>query len=139
MAEDREIYEILDKLGLDDEEIKSINKRNKLLNETTAEEVSDIVNFFSIKCKLDEDDIARVIIKNPFILNESFDRINMLAEIYEKVGFSEQEYKDYIVNCDKAFSANPKDVVSGINAMINSGKEMKAVKELMLDRPDRIF
>mgnify|MGYP003320130553 CR=1 FL=1 len=91
MAEDREIYEILDKLGLDDEEIKSINKRNKLLNETTAEEVSDIVNFFSIKCKLDEDDIARVIIKNPFILNESFDRINMLAEIYEKVGFSEQE------------------------------------------------
>ena len=43
-----EVYEVLNDLGLDEEEIRSINRRNKLLNETIVEEVNEIVDFFSI-------------------------------------------------------------------------------------------
>ena len=134
-----EIYEILNDLGLDDEEIMSINRRNKLLNDSTAEEVSDIVNFFRIKCKIDKDDIASIVIKNPFILNESFVRIDLLSEIYDKIGFTEEEYKKYIINFDKAFSLNPKEVLDNISEMMKKGKEMKEIKRIIIEESNRYF
>ena len=137
--DEKEIDGILNELGLDEEEIASINRRNKLLNETTAEEVSDIVNFFKIKCKIKNEDIARIIIKNPFILNESFSRIDLLSEIYEKIGFSKEEYKEYIVGFDKAFSLNPKEVLDSISQLMQSGKEMKDIKKLMIENSSQIF
>jgi len=136
---ENEINEILNNLGLDDEEIHSVNKRNKLLKETTSEEVSDIVDFFSIRCKIEKEDIARLIIKNPLILNESFSRINLLSEIYDKLEFSEEEYKKYIVNFDKAFSLNPKEVIENISNMLNSGKTIEEIKKSFIEESNRIF
>ena len=39
MINNSEIYEILNNLGLDEDEIKSINRRNKLLDETISDDV----------------------------------------------------------------------------------------------------
>lgn len=134
-----EIYNVLNDLGLDEEEISSVNKRNKLLNETTAAEVEDILNFFSVKCKLKKDDMARVIIKNPLILNESFSRINALSEIYKRIGFSGADYRKYILSYDKAFSLNPKEVLDNISKMMNEGKEIEDIKRIMLEQSNKIF
>lgn len=139
MINNSEIYEILNNLGLDEDEIKSINRRNKLLDETIVDEVSGVVDFFSIKCNLKEDDIARIIIKNPLILNESFERINTLSEIYKKIGFDGEEYKKYIVNYDKAFSLNPKELIEGITNLMNEGKNLEEIRSIMVEKASRIF
>ncbi len=134
-----DVYDILYGLGLDDDEIKSVNRRNKLLNDTTAHEVEDVIDFFKIKCKLSSDDIASIIIENPLILNENFARINMLKSIYDKLGFSENEYRKYIINFRRAFSLNPKDVVEGITNMLESGKNMEEIRLEILKNPSGLF
>jgi len=139
MSDEKEIYDILNDLGLDEDEINGIGRRNKLLSETTAGEVKDIVDFFKIKCKIDEDDIARIIIKNPFILSESFARIDILSEMYANIGFSEEEYKKYIVNFDKAFSLNPKELADSISGLTEKGKNMNEIKQLMIESSYQIF
>lgn len=139
LENDNEIYEILGDLGLDEDEILSINRRNKMLNEITGEEATRIIDFFSIKCNLNNEDIARLVIKNPFILNESFERIDLLTEMYEKIGFSEDEYKSYITNFDKAFSLNPKEVLENISDMMRSGKDMAEIKKMLIEKPNKIF
>lgn len=139
LKNDMEIHEILNQIGLDEDEIESITKRNKLLEEATSNEVNDIVKFFSVECKLKNDDIARIVIKNPLILNESLERINILAEIYEKIGFSGKEYKDYIINFDKAFSLNPKEVLESVSDMMEYGKELKDIRKIMVENANKIF
>lgn len=134
-----EVYEVLNDLGLDEEEIRSVNRRNKLLNETIVEEVNEIVDFFSIKCELKKEDIARVVIRNPLILNESLDRINTLSEIYNKIGFSGDEYKRYIVNFDKAFSLNPRVVIENVNKMLSEGKGLEDVRKDMIENASKLF
>ncbi len=134
-----DIYDILYGLGLDDDEIKSVNRRNKLLNDTTAHEVEDVIDFFKIKCKLSSDDIVSIIIENPLILNENFARINRLKSIYDKLGFSENEYKKYIINFRRAFSLNPKDVADIIMNMLESGKNMEEIRLEILKNPNRLF
>ena len=138
-SKEKEVLDILNELGLEDEEIISITKRNRLLNETTANEVENIVNFFEIKCNLDKDDIASLVLKNPLVLNESFTRLEALAEIYDKIGFSKDEYKKYINNFDKAFSLNPKEILDNVFAYVQSGKEMSEVKSIMIENASQIF
>ena len=112
MEKTDDIYEVLDSLGLTDKEILSISKRNKLVFSNTKDEVNNIIDFFKIKCNFSKDEIATLIINNPFILNEEPVRINILASIYDEIGFSEKEYKEYVKNYDRAFSLNPKVVSS---------------------------
>ena len=134
-----EIDKILSDLGLDEDEIKSVERRNKLLNQTTSEDVNDIVNFFSIKCNLGKDDIAKLIIKNPLILNESFERIDALYEIYKSLGFSRAEYKKYTINFDKAFSLNPKEVLDSVSNMLKDGYKVEEIKECLIEKSNKIF
>ena len=134
-----EISTILNDLGLDEEEIRSIQKRNKLLNQTIPEDVNGIVNFFSIKCSLGKDDIAKLIIKNPLILNESFERIDALYEIYKNLGFSRAEYKEYATNFDKAFSLNPKEVLEKVSNMLKEGYEVEEIKEHLIGQSSKLF
>lgn len=139
MKNNEEIYEILNDLGLEDDEIKSVNRRNKMLATVLAEDVDEIVDFFKIKCELDKDDIARIIIKNPLILNESFERIDTLSKLYNSLGFSGEEYRKYIVNFDKAFSLNPKELVDRVSKMIKTGEKLKDIREYMVEHANRIF
>lgn len=134
-----EVYRILNNLGLDDEEIESINKRNKMLESSVADEISDVVDFFKVKCDFDNDDMARLIIKNPFILNENFDRISVLEKFYSNLGFSKEEYKMYLTNFSKAFSLNPKDVAEEVTKLLSDGNNMEYIKYLMIKRPNQIF
>ena len=110
-----------------------------MLNDTTAHEVEDVIDFFKIKCKLSSDDIVSIIIENPLILNENFARINRLKSIYDKLGFSENEYKKYIINFRRAFSLNPKDVADIIMNMLESGKNMEEIRLEILKNPNRLF
>ncbi len=134
-----EINKILNDLGLDEDEIKSVEKRNKLLNQTIPEDVNDIVNFFSLKCSLGKDDIAKLIIKNPLILNESFERIDALYEIYKNLGFSRAEYKKYATNFDKAFSLNPKEVLDNVSNMLKDGYKVEEIKEYLIEKSNKLF
>ena len=77
--------------------------------------------------------------KNPLILNESFERINALSDIYDKIGFCGEEYRKYIINFDKAFSLNPKDVIENVTKMMNDGDNLEEIREYMTENANRIF
>jgi len=134
-----DIYEVLDSLGLTDKEILSISKRNKLVFSNTKDEVNNIIDFFKIKCNFSKDEIATLIINNPFILNEEPVRINILASIYDEIGFSEKEYKEYVKNYDRAFSLNPKMVSESILTLIKSGNDLTNIKKIIIDNPTKVF
>ena len=139
MEKTDDIYEVLDSLGLTDKEILSISKRNKLVFSNTKDEVNNIIDFFKIKCNFSKDEIATLIINNPFILNEEPVRINILASIYDEIGFSEKEYKEYVKNYDRAFSLNPKVVSKSILALIENGNKLNDIKKIIIDNPTKIF
>lgn len=134
-----DIYELLDSLGLTDNEILSMSKRNKLIFSNTKEEVNNIIDFFKIKCDFSKDEIATLIINNPFILNEEPARINILANIYDELGFSEEEYKEYVKNYDRAFSLNPRMVSESILTLIRSGNDLTNIKKIIMDNPTKVF
>ena len=139
MEKTDDIYEVLDSLGLTDKEILSISKRNKLVFSNTKDEVNNIIDFFKIKCNFSKDEIATLIINNPFILNEEPVRINILASIYDEIGFSEKEYKEYVKNYDRAFSLNPKMVSESILTLIKSGNDLTNIKKIIIDNPTKVF
>ena len=139
MEKTDDIYEVLDSLGLTDKEILSISKRNKLIFSNTKDEVNNIIDFFKIKCNFSKDEIATLIINNPFILNEEPARINILANIYDELGFSEGEYKEYVKNYDRAFSLNPKMVSESILTLIKSGNDLTNIKKIIIDNPTKVF
>lgn len=134
-----DIYEVLVSLGLTNNEIVSISKRNKLIFSNTKDEVNNIIEFFKIKCDFSKDEIATLIINNPFILNEEPARINVLTNIYDEIGFSEKDYKEYVKNYNRAFSLNPRLVSESILTLIKNGNDLNNVKKIIMDNPTKIF
>lgn len=134
-----EIYEVLDSLGLTEKEMLSIRKRNKLIFSNTKEEVNNIIDFFRIKCDFSKDEMATLIINNPFILNEEPARINILANIYDEIGFSKKEYKEYVQTYDRAFSLNPRILSERVLSLMANGNDLNNIKKIIIDNPTKVF
>lgn len=139
MEKNDEVYDILANLGLDEDEITSVKKRNKFLDSTTDEDINYVIDFFKIKCSLDDEDVALMVISNPLILSESPERFNILAKIYDNIGFSGKEYREYLKRYDRAFSLNPKFVSESIVRLMNSGKDIKEIKSEILRNPSAFW
>ena len=134
-----EIYSTLNDLGLDEEEILSVKKRNKFLNIATKEDINEIIDFFKIKCDMDKEEMALLVIENPLILNETLERFNTLLEIYEKIGFSKKEYKEYIKKFNRAFSLNPREVNENIFELTKKGKNLEEIKSIIINKSYDMF
>lgn len=135
MSINSDIEEVLVKLGLEDYEIDSVFFRNKYLNMSTDDEVKEIVKYLYTTCKMDMPDIKKLILKNPLLLNESFNRINYLESIYKALGIENEKYNKLLNKFDKALSINPKDLAECIIKWQQKGYTYEEIGDMMLKNP----
>ena len=130
-----DVEKVLLKVGLEDYEIENVFSRNKYLNMSTDDEVKDIVKYLYTSCKMDMPDIKKLILKNPLVLNESFNRINSLETIYKTLGIQDEKYRDLLNGFDKALSINPKDLADSVNEWQNKGYDYNAIGDMIIKNP----
>ena len=135
MSINSDVEGVLLKLGLEDYEIDNIFFRNKYLNISTDDEVKDIVKYLYTTCKMNVSDIRKLILKNPFLLNESFNRINNLEAIYKTLGIENEKYSKLLNRFDKALSINPKDLAECIIKWQQKGYTYKEIGDMILKNP----
>jgi hypothetical protein len=130
-----DIAKVLLKIGLEDYEIDNVFSRNKYLNTLVEDDILDIVKYLYTTCKMDMPDIKKLILKNPFVLNESFNRINDLETIYKTLGIENEKYKLFINNFDKALSLNPKELADSVSELRKEGHEYNAIGDMLIKNP----
>jgi hypothetical protein len=84
---------------------------------------------------MDIPDIKKLILKNPLVLNESFNRINSLETIYKTLGIQNEKYRDLLNGFDKALSINPKDLAESVNEWQNKGYDYNAIGDMIIKNP----
>lgn len=130
-----DVVKVLLKVGLEDYEIDNVFSRNKYLNTLVDDDVLDIIKYLYTNCKMDMPDIKKLILKNPFVLNESFSRINDLEEIYKTIGIENEKYKLLINNFDKALSINPKYLADSISDLQKEGYDNEKIADILVRNP----
>lgn len=130
-----DIAKVLLKVGLEEYEIDNVFSRNKYLNTLVDDDVLDIVKYLYTNCKMDMPDIKKLILKNPFVLNESFRRINDLETIYKTIGIENEKYKSLINNFDKALSVNPKELADSISELKKDGHDYNTIGDMLIKNP----
>lgn len=130
-----DVAKVLLKVGLEEYEIDNVFSRNKYLNTLVDDDVLDIVKYLYTNCKMDMPDIKKLILKNPFVLNESFSRINDLETIYKTIGIENEKYKLLINNFDKALSLNPKELAESVSELKKEGHDYNAIGDMLIKNP----
>jgi len=130
-----DVAKVLVKIGLEEYEIDNVFSRNKYLTTLIDDDVLDVVKYLYTNCKMDMPDIKKLILKNPFVLNESFSRINALESIYKTVGIENEKYKVLINNFDKALSINPQNLADSINVLQKQGYDNEKIADLIIENP----
>ena len=59
--------------------------------------------------------------------------INLLSGIYKNIGFKGNDYKQYLIKYDKAFSLNPRVVYEKIESLANNGKNKSEIKNIIIE------
>lgn len=130
-----DVAKVLSKIGLEDYEIDNIFSRNKYLNTLIDEDVLEIVKYLYTNCKMEMKDIKKLILRNPFVLSESVNRINSLEPIYKTIGIENEKYRDLINNFDKALSLNPKELADSISNLKNQGYAYNRIGDILIKNP----
>lgn len=130
-----DVAKVLLKVGLEDYEIDNVFSRNKYLTTLVDDEVLDIIKYLYTNCKMDMTEIKRLILKNPFVLNESFIRINSLETIYKTLGIENEKYRDLINNFDKAMSLNPKELADSVSELKKEGYDYNTIGDMLIKNP----
>jgi hypothetical protein len=130
-----EVEKVLLKVGLEEYEIENVFSRNRYLNTSTDDEVKGIVKYLYTSCKMDMQDIKKLILKNPLVLNESFNRINNLETIYKTLGIQDEKYRDLLNGFDKALSVNPKDLAESVSKLQSQGYSFNEIGDMVVKKP----
>ena len=130
-----DVAKVLLKVGLEDYEIDNVFSRNKYLNTLTDDDVLEIVKYLYTNCKMDMPDVKKLILKNPFVLNESMGRINDLETIYKAIGIENEKYTYLINNYDKALSLNPKELADSVNELKKEGHDYNVIGDMIIKNP----
>ena len=130
-----DVAKVLSKIGLEDYEIDNIFSRNKYLNTLIDEDVLEIVKYLYTNCKMEMKDIKKLILRNPFVLSESVNRINSLEPIYKTIGIENEKYRDLINNFDQALSLNPKELADSISNLKNQGYAYNRIGDILIKNP----
>lgn len=116
-----DIYIVLNKIGLNDEEIQKVTGKNRYLDTMLDVDIIKIIEYLYKNLRLTFKDIKNIVISNPWILNESFDRIDLLENIYKDIGIEGEKYRELLINFDRALSLNPKELYNKIECLMNKG------------------
>ena len=131
---DKEIHEVLNKIGLDETDIEKIYEVNTNINFVLAEDIEDVIKYLK-NYGLEDENIAEIAKKNPWILTESFERMRYLEKYYEEVGLT--EFGELLKRHPIAMSINPAKVKKFIVNMTADGKSKEELKELLLTEYDK--
>ena len=123
-----DVYILLYKLGLKDAEIQEINKVNVNLAKVLDIDVLQLLKYLEAQ-GLNIDEIIDVSKRNPWILTESFERLNWLEEHYKSIGIEKEKYKDLIIKYPIALSLNPMNVKLKIQELNEEGFSKEEIQE----------
>ena len=115
------VNELLEKLGFTTDEIETLHKENPDLKYVLAVDVLQILKYLE-KQGLKVSEMINMIKANPWVLVESFERINYLEKYYKMIGIEGELYKELLIMWPISISLNPIHVKQEIERQRESGK-----------------
>jgi len=126
-----EIYDLLNKkLNLSKEEIDKAVETNIYLKKVIAPDVFQVIKKFE-EFGLEDKDIAEIAKQNPWMLTESFERINYLKKFYKLAELT--DYKELLIKQPIAMSVNPIEVKGLIEKLQEQGKTNKEIRNILIN------
>ena len=126
-----EIYDLLDKkLNLSKEEIDKAVETNIYLKKVIAPDVYQVIKKFE-EIGLEDKEIAKIAKQNPWMLTESFERINYLKKFYKLAELT--EYKELLIKQPIAMSVNPIEVKELIEKLQKRGKTNEEIRNILIN------
>ena len=125
------IYDLLNKkLKLSKEEIDKAVETNIYLKKVIASDVNQVIKKFE-DFGLEDEEIAEIAKKNPWMLTESFERIKYLKEYYKLVDLT--EYRELLLKQPIAMSVNPIKVKELIEEFKQEGKTDEEIRNILIN------
>ena len=126
-----EIYDLLNKkLNLSKEEIDKAVETNVYLKKVIASDVFQVIKKFE-EFGLEDKEIAKIAKQNPWMLTESFERINYLKKFYKLVELT--DYKELLIKQPIAMSVNPIEVKELIEKLQEQGKTNQEIRDILIN------
>lgn len=126
-----EIYDLLNKkLNLSKEEIDKAVETNVYLKKVIAPDVFKVIKKFE-EFGLEGKEIAEIAKQNPWMLTESFERINYLKKFYKLVELT--DYKELLKKQPISMSVNPIEVKELIEQLQQEGKTNEEIRNILIN------
>ena len=125
-----DVYKVLYKLGLNEDEAKKTFDTNTYLSKVLYTDVIDVIRKF-MKYGLTDKEIAEIAKQNPWMLTESFERMRYLEEYYKLVDIT--DYRELLIKQPIAMSINPKELKDLIEKLKAEGKSNEEIKEMLIN------
>ncbi len=126
-----EIYDLLNKkLNLSKEEIDKAVETNVYLKKVIAPDVFKVIKKFE-EFGLEGKEIAEIAKQNPWMLTESFERINYLKKFYKLVELT--DYKELLKKQPISMSVNPIEVKELIEKLQEQGKANEEIRNILIN------
>ena len=126
-----EIYDLLNKkLNLSKEEIDKAVETNVYLKKVIAPDVFKVIKKFE-EFGLEGKEISEIAKQNPWMLTESFERINYLKKYYKLVELT--DYKELLKKQPISMSVNPIEVKELIEQLQQEGKTNEEIRNILIN------
>lgn len=126
-----EIYDLLNKkLNLSKEEIDKAVETNVYLKKVIAPDVFKVIKKFE-EFGLEGKEISEIAKQNPWMLTESFERINYLKKFYKLVELT--DYKELLKKQPISMSVNPIEVKELIEQLQQEGKTNEEIRNILIN------
>ena len=125
------IYDLLNKkLKLSKEEIDKAVETNVYLKKVIASDVYQVIKKFE-SFGLEDNEIAEIAKQNPWMLTESFERINYLKKFYKLVELT--DYKELLKKQPISMSVNPIEVKELIEQLQQEGNTNEEIRNILIN------
>jgi len=131
MAPLEEIYDLLNKkLNLSKKEIDKVVETNIYLKKVIASDVFQVIKKFE-EFGLEDKEISEIAKQNPWMLTESFERINYLKKFYKLAELT--DYKELLKKQPISMSVNPIEVKELIEKFQEQGKTNEEIRNILIN------
>jgi hypothetical protein len=131
MAPLEEIYDLLNKkLNLSKKEIDKVVETNIYLKKVIASDVFQVIKKFE-EFGLEDKEISEIAKQNPWMLTESFERINYLKKFYKLAELT--DYKELLIKQPIAMSVNPIEVKELIEKLQEQRKTNEEIRNILIN------
>lgn len=130
-----EVYDYLNAYGLTDTELEKIEQSNEKIYFVNVNQIKKNICFLKDKYLTDED-ITRIIDKNPYILTEHINRFEELDEIYKVVlSIDYESMIELIKSNPETYTASPIELQKIIDFLKNKNCTIDTIRNLFIKNP----